>query len=210
MVKWAPAFGGDRAVRTYLGKTVLYRLIKLVGQAGRTTIKEAKMIDRIIGVFKLDADTFEQIEHDQSATTQAAMVVLAVALLSAIGGLIGSVINDGNLFMSFISPIISTFVGWLIWSGVIYFVGTSFFGGTADIGEMLRVVGFAYAPMVLGLIPCVGWIIGLLWTLAALVVATRQGLDVDTGKAVIVGVIGFVLVLILNLIVGSVLGVSLF
>ena len=75
---------------------------------------------------------------------------------------------------------------------------------------MLRVVGFAYAPMVLGLIPCVGWIIGLLWTLAALVVATRQGLDVDTGKAVIVGVIGFVLVLILNLIVSSVLNVSLF
>ena len=91
---------------------------------------------------------------------------------------------------------------------MIYFVGTSFFGGTADIGEMLRVVGFAYAPMVLGLTPCVGWIIGLLWTLAALVVSTRQGLDVDTGKAVIIAVIGFVL--ILNLIVGSVLSVSLF
>ena len=169
------------------------------------------MIDRILGVFKLDSDTFEQIEHDQSATTQAAMVVLAVALLSAVGGLIGALIGgDDNMIMAFISPIISTFVGWLIWSAVLYFVGTSFFGGQADIGEMLRVVGFAYAPMVLGIIPCFGWIVGLVWTLAALVVAVRQGLDVDTGKALIIGVIGFVLVVILNLIVGSVLGVSLF
>ena len=169
------------------------------------------MIDRILGVFKLDSDTFEQIEHDQSATTQAAMVVLAVSLLSAVGGLIGVLISgDDNLIMAFISPIISTFVGWLIWSAVLYYEGTSFFGGQADIGEMLRVVGFAYAPMVLGIIPCFGWIVGLVWTLAALVVAVRQGLDVDTGKALIIGVIGFVLVVILNLIVGSVLGVSLF
>lgn len=168
------------------------------------------MINRILGVFKLDSETFEEIEHDQSATTQAAMVVLAVALLSAVGGLIGAAIGEGNLIMAFISPIISTFAGWLIWSAVLYFVGTSFFGGQADIGEMLRVVGFAYAPMVLGIIPCFGWILGLVWTLAALVVAVRQGLDVETGKALIIGVIGFILVVILNLIVGSLLGVSLF
>lgn len=161
------------------------------------------MIDRIIGVFKLDAETFEQIEHDESATTQAVMVVLAVSLLGAVGGLIG-----GDGIKGVINAIISAFIGWLLWSAVTYFVGTSFFEGKADLGEMLRVVGFAYAPMVLSIIPCFGWIIGLLWTLAALVVAIRQGLDVDTTQAVIVGVIGFVLVVILNIIVGMIFGVS--
>ncbi len=39
------------------------------------------MINRIIGVLKLDSATFEEIEHDQTATTQAAMVVLAVAIM---------------------------------------------------------------------------------------------------------------------------------
>jgi hypothetical protein len=73
---------------------------------------------------------------------------------------------------------------------------------------MLRVVGFAHAPMLLSLIPCFGWIIGLLWTLAALVVAIRQGLDVDTTQAAIVGVIGFVLVFILNIAVQLMFGVS--
>ncbi len=110
--------------------------------------------------------------------------------------------------MGFISPIISTFVGWLLWSVVLYFVGTSFFGGQADIGEMLRVVGFAYAPMALGIIPCIGTVIGLIWTLVALVIAVRQGLDIDTTKAVIVGAIGFVLVVTLNWLVSSVLGVG--
>ena len=166
------------------------------------------MINRILGVLKLDSATFEEIEHDQTATTQAAMVVLAVAIIGAVGGLIGAVIGDQNIIMGFLSPIISTFVGWLLWSVVLYFVGTSFFGGQADIGEMLRVVGFAYAPMVLGIIPCFGWIVGLIWTLVALVIAVRQGLDLDTTKAVIVAAIGFVLVLILNLIVSAVLGVG--
>jgi hypothetical protein len=168
-----------------------------------TNSKENRMIDRIVGVFKLDAETFEQIEHDESATTQAMMVVLVVALLGALGGLIG-----GGGIKGFVNPIISTFVGWLLWSGVTYFVGTSFFGGKADLGEMLRVVGFAYAPMVLSIIPCFGWIIGLLWTLAAMVVAIRQGLDVDTTQAVIVGVIGFVLVVILNIVVQMIFGVT--
>jgi hypothetical protein len=168
-----------------------------------TDTKENKMIDRIVGVFKLDAETFEQIEHDESATTQAMMVVLVVALLGALGGLIG-----GEGIKGFLNPIISTFVGWLLWSGVTYFVGTSFFEGKADLGEMLRVVGFAHAPMVLSIIPCFGWIIGLLWTLAAMVVAIRQGLDVDTTKAVIIGVIGFVLVFILNIVVQLIFGVS--
>jgi hypothetical protein len=43
------------------------------------------MLQRIMGVFMLNADTFEEIEHDQSATGQAAIVVTIVALLSAIG-----------------------------------------------------------------------------------------------------------------------------
>jgi len=166
------------------------------------------MLNRIIGVFTLNADTFEEIEHDQSATTQAAMVVLAVALLGALGGLIGALIGNQNILMAVIAPIINAFVGWIVWSAAVYFVGTSLFGGRADMGEMLRVVGFAYAPGVLGIIPCIGWLVGLVWTLAAMVIAIRQGLDIDTGKAIITGVIGFIVVLVINLVIGMVFGVG--
>ncbi|MBN1315251.1 MAG: YIP1 family protein, partial [Anaerolineales bacterium] len=163
-------------------------------------------------VFKLDANTFEDIEHDQSATSQAAMVVLAVALFSAIGGSIGALIGGNNLLIAFIGPIISSLVGWIVWSAAVYFVGTSFFGGTANMGEMMRVVGFAYAPQLLGLIsfiPCVGWLIALsgwIWSLAAMVVAIRHGLDVDTSKALITALVGWILVVIIYVIVSLVFG----
>jgi hypothetical protein len=61
---------------------------------------------------------------------------------------------------------------------------------------MLRVIGFAYAPQILGIIPCCGWFVGLIWSLAAVFVAVRQGLDVDNTNAFLTIIVGFVLYLI--------------
>lgn len=166
------------------------------------------MWDRILGVFKLDVATFEEIEHDTTATTQAAIVVLIVALVAAIGSGIGATIADGNFISSFIGQLITTFVGWLIWSAVTYFVGTSLFGGKATLDEMLRVIGFAYAPQILGIIPCVGAIIGFIWTLIAGFIAVRQGLDLDNGKAFLTIVVGAIAYAILLVILGTVFGLG--
>lgn len=164
------------------------------------------MLERIIGVFKLDVDTFEEIEHDQSATGQAALVVLIVALLGAVGSGIAATINDTSFFTSFLSSLVTTFIGWLVWSAVTYFVGTSLFGGQADLGEMLRVIGFAYVPQVLGIIPCLGTIVGLIWTLVAGFIAVRQGLDLDNTKAALTIGIGLVAYLVVFFVIGLILG----
>lgn len=166
------------------------------------------LVQRIIGVLKLDVATYEEIEHDQSATMQAAIVVAIVAIIGAIGsGILGSM-GDTGFFSGFISTLISTFLGWIVWSAITYFVGTSLFGGKADMGEMLRVIGFAYAPQVLGIIPCIGAIVGIIWTLVTGFVAVRQGLDLDNTKAFLTIVIGLVGYLILVFILGAVFGVS--
>jgi hypothetical protein len=154
------------------------------------------MLERVIGVFKLDVNVFEEIEHDQGATSQAAIVVAIAALLAALGSGIGSSFSDGNFFLSFISTLIWTFIGWVVWSAVTYFVGTSLFDGVADMGEMLRVIGFAYAPQMLGIIPCIGGLVGAIWSLIAGFVAVRQGLDLDNTKAFLTIVIGFVVYLV--------------
>ena len=77
-----------------------------------------------------------------------------------------------------------------------YFVGTSLFDGVADMGEMLRVIGFAYAPQMLCIIPCIGGLVGAIWSLIAGFVAVRQGLDLDNTKAFLTIVIGFVVYLV--------------
>jgi hypothetical protein len=164
------------------------------------------MFNRILGVLKLDSNTFEEIEHDENATTQALIIVAIVALISALGSGIGSSIGGGGFIGNFISTLIWGFVGWLLWSVVTYFVGTALFKGQATVGEMLRVIGFAYAPQFISIIPCIGWIIGLIWTLAAGFVAVRQGLDLDNMKAFFTIVIGFIVVAIGYALIGLVLG----
>ena len=70
---------------------------------------------------------------------------------------------------------------------------------------MLRVIGFAYLPMLLSIIPCVGGVIGILWTILAGFIAIRQGLDLDDLKAFFTVVVGAVCYLILTGIVNLVL-----
>jgi hypothetical protein len=149
------------------------------------------LVNRIIGVFKLDVGTFEAIEHDPNATSQAALIVAIVALLSAFGSAFGAVFSNSGFFSNFISALIWTFLGWLVWSVISYFVGVNFFGGQATLDEMLRVIGFAYAPQMLAIIPCIGGLVGAIWSLVAGFIAVRQGLDVDDLKAFLTIVIGF-------------------
>lgn len=164
------------------------------------------MLKRIIGVFKLDVNTFEEIEHDSNATGQAAIVVVIVSFVAAIGSGAGASLGGGSFLISFLTTLIWTFIGWVIWSAVTYFVGTSIFHGQADLGEMLRVIGFAYAPQVLGIIPCIGWIVGAIWTLVAGFIAVRQGLDLDNTKTFLTIVIGFLVYIVGAIIVGFVVG----
>ncbi len=165
------------------------------------------MLARIIGVFKLDSQTFEEIEHNTSLTLPAGLIVVIVALISGLGnGLFNGLLGGGRTFgKGFISSLIGVIVGWLIWSVVTWFIGTRLFKGQADIGEMLRVIGFAYSPLILSIIPCIGIVIGVIWALAAGFIAVRQGLDLDNTKAFLTVVVGAVLYIILTVVLNLVI-----
>jgi len=164
------------------------------------------MFERIIGIFKLDVNTFEEIEHDPSATGQAAIIVAVVAFLAAFGSGVGASIGGGSFLGSFFGTLLWTFVAWFLWSLVTYLVGTMIFEGQATLDEMLRVIGFAQVPQVLGIIPCIGWIIGMIWSLIASFIAIRQGLDLDNVKAFLTVVIGFLVMAVGNLLINMFLG----
>jgi hypothetical protein len=168
---------------------------------------EGTMLDRIIGVLRLDAVTYEEIEADESATTQAAMVVAIVAI---VGGIVGAGIGSAlgvNFVGSFLRQLIGAFVAWLVWAAVTYFVGTLLFNGKSTMGQMLRVLGFAQAPGFLFIIPVCGTFVGWLWTLACSFIAIRQGLDLDNTKAFFTAVVALILVIVINIVIGRILGV---
>ena len=123
------------------------------------------LVERIIGVLKLDVNTYEEIDADESATSQAALVVAIVAI---VGGLIGGGISamlGGNFLGSFLSILLNAFIGWVVWAAVTFFVGTRFFEGQSDMGQMLRVIGFAQAPGILRIIPVCGGFVGWIWSI---------------------------------------------
>ena len=159
------------------------------------------MLARIVGVFKLDSKTFEEIEHNASLTLYAAIIVGLVSLVSGVGGFFRSLIVHHNVLGGFFGPIFATILGWLAWSVITWFVGTRFFNGQATIDEMLRVIGFAFLPLFISIIPCVGPIIGGIWALIAGFIAVRQGLDLDNTKTFLTVVIGAIAYFILSIIV---------
>lgn len=150
------------------------------------------MVERMIGAAMLNVDTYEEVEHDQNATGQAAAVVAIVAVCSAIGasplGWISAVGQAG-----------SALVGWVVWAGIAYFVGSNVFKGEVTWGEMLRTLGFAQAPGVLlltGIIPVLSWPIlfaASIWMLVTAFVATRQALDLDNAKTFMTIIVGWLI-----------------
>ncbi len=163
-------------------------------------------VQRMIGAARLDIDTYEEVEHDQDATGQAAAVVAIVAVCAAIGGA-----GDGGGGI-IVGPI-SALVGWLIWSGVTFLIGTRVFKGDATWGELLRTIGFAQTPGILLVFGGFGFIGGLLaaaagiWTLIAGIIAIRQALDVTTGEALITAFLGWLSYVLVGVAVAVLFGV---
>jgi hypothetical protein len=158
---------------------------------------------RMKGAALLHIDTYEEVEADHTATGQAAGVVALVAIAQAIGG-------AGEGGFGIFAGVISALLGWLLWAGITYLIGAKLFGGTATWGELLRTIGFAQTPgvlHVLGLIPVLGGIIRFgvaIWVLIAGIIAIRQALDINTGKAILTAVLGWLVIMLPLAIVAAV------
>jgi len=122
---------------------------------------------RIKGVFALNRAVFRDIEQDESAISQAAIIVLLVAILAGIGAA-GAVAMgtaalqslsglSGDLDLptltpafgtvgAFINAFVNAFVSWIVWALVTYLIGVKMFNGESTVPEKMRLIGFAQAP----------------------------------------------------------------
>ena len=178
-------------------------------QEGEASSRRASIVDRMIGAARLRVSTFEDVEADRSATRQAMLVVIAVAIATGIGSVGGGV-------TALLSGVAFALVGWAAWAWITYWVGTRFLPTTqthADWGQLARALAFAQSPgilKVLGGIPGIGppiFAVASIWQLVAMVIAVRQALDYEsTWRAVGVVLVGAIPYIVLLSILGVVLG----
>jgi len=150
---------------------------------------------RMVGAALLHADTYEEVEHDRSATPQAFVVVVLAAAAAGLGGI------ENHGAMGVVWHTVARVALWAVWAWVTCIIGTRLLPTAetrSDWGELLRTIGFSSAPgvlHVLGLfapITAAVFTVCGVWTLVAMVVAVRQALDyTSTGRAIAVCAIGF-------------------
>ena len=156
----------------------------------------ASFQNRIIRAAKLDVHLYEEVEADKGAMGQA----MTVVILSSIAGGIGTPARLG--LGGILIGTIAALVAWYIWAFLTYLIGTKLLPEPqtkADVGELLRTIGFSSSPgfiRVLGIIPFLRGIVFLVagvWMLVAMIIAVRQALDYQsTLRAVGVCIIGWI------------------
>jgi len=157
---------------------------------------------RIKGALVLDVNTFEEIEADATANGQALVVVVAASVAAGLGTwfLLGT--------LGVIRETVAALIGWVMWAAVTYVIGTRLLPEPqtrTDMGELLRVIGFAYAPNLFtffAFIPGLGVAVRTVvafWLLGATVVAVRQALDyTSTARATAVVLIGWLFFVVIQ------------
>ncbi len=166
--------------------------------------------DRMIRAAKLDVHVYEEVEADKGALSQAMWVVI----LSSVAAGLGSAGRAG--FGGILIGTVVALIAWYFWAYITYFVGTKLLPEPqtkADVGELLRTIGFSSSPgliRVLGIVPgltgLVFWAASV-WMLVAMVIAVRQALDyTSTLRAVGVCIIGWIIQALILMVLFHVFG----
>lgn len=172
----------------------------------------------MLGFVTLNERVIKDVEQDTNATSQALVVVVLAAIAGAIGNvtLAGERTGDDNIWRAIIFGAIAAVAGWIVFSIIAYFVGTSLFGTSqtsATIGQVMRVVGFAQTPKligVLGFIPLIGWIasmIAWIWFIVVAIVAIRNAFEFSTERAVGTAIVALIIQVVVQLLIALIIGV---
>ena len=135
----------------------------------------AGFLERVGRVFSFDTSVYEEVAAAGPATFQAVVVIAVAAMLS------GSLVTIG-LFFIFV-PLALIGVGV---SALLVMIAVRLFSShSPSLGEWYRALGFAQAPLAIGLVPFVGSFIALFYWVAADVAAISRVARIPVGSALL-------------------------
>lgn len=157
----------------------------------------ASLTERMTGAMQADVKTFQEIEADPTAISQAVTVIVIAGVASLLGNMFRIGIMHGVMML------VINLIGYALWTLLVVLIGTKLMPEPttkADFSEGFRVIGFTASPgvfNVLAIIPFLGPLISFavwIWMIVVGVVAVREVLDYsNTGRALIVCLIAAVI-----------------
>jgi len=111
----------------------------------------ASFQQRVLGAIRLDAATYEEVEHNAGATVQAAVVVTLVSLTTSVSWYFG--MWDAGWI---VRGAMQALLAWVIGALFLWQIGTRVLPGKkteADLGQLLRTVGLRRRPACSGCSP---------------------------------------------------------
>lgn len=138
-----------------------------------------------------DKKVYTEAFFDNDAMADAAVIVASVGALTYLGFLLRigalSAFQLSGLFQVLLAAVAS----WLVLGYATWFAANRLFGGSGRPQTLLAMQGLATLPLLLEVFGApIAWV-GVLWYLAALVVATKEGTDLDLKFAGVSVLIGF-------------------
>lgn len=147
-----------------------------------------------------DKKAFTEAFFDDDAMADAAFIVAIV------GGLtyVGLVVRGLGSFdvVSLLTVLVGAVVSWLILGFATWFAAAKLFGSSNRSQTLLALHGLAALPLLAEIAGGTIAAAGLLWYLAILVIATREGADLPFNKSVASVLIGFAAAAILRMLIG--------
>lgn len=149
----------------------------------------------------LNASFYENTRNTPRNRRIARTIVLLAAFSHLLGTGVILLINRADWPVALLPLLlsgVSVVAGYYFWTFAVFKIGQQLKAIDPTYQDLLSPIGFAYAPQVLNfltLIPLLGRPIELLlavWSLLAVIVAVRQGLDIPTWQSALICLLGWV------------------
>ena len=176
-------------------------------------------MDRIIGAFTFRKGVYAEVEHDDTFTTTAYIIVAVVALLSQLGANAGAGFDNllgwaGGTVIGTVFAVVAFAIG----VAVVSWVGRAIFNAEVTFQELVRTLGLAYVWQAVGVLGILGALsaslscvvapVTLAASLAFLVswfIAAKEALDLEWLQVIITVVVAWVAVVAITFAAGAII-----
>ena len=152
---------------------------------------------------RLDLTVFDDVKDDVGATVPAMAVVPVASFVAGLGSWLWWVVQDapgkdGEVFLkTLVLGGLFQAALWVLWVYIAAMILSRLFGANADLGQMMRTMGLAFAPMVIAILMVIDilavpfGVIAIAATLLLSNTAIQATTDAEPRQVVLANVAGF-------------------